>query len=414
MSKVLIFAEYLRSMAWSTTAWIPAIARSLERQGHTVHVCCDGLEDAAIFHATSDTLQVHVRRPDRKLRASDPLRFAKWCRAQLDSHVGARSISFTRYFPGELWIPLGKPILSTVFHAIRAHRPATAAMEILHRPWAPKALFAEHFAQSRGDRTQSRIGLFELAPHTPQRLGDLPTPSDPPEEPWTQPLFMGYASTIVPPSVEAAQNDRARLRRLLGISESALVIAISAVHHDRPGLREFFEGAAATIASHVPPSPDLHVLVAGRKTHTLHRLMEVSGIAGRTHILGGTARIDAVLAASDIAAATPTRADPTSTGRFIADALVMGVPVLATPTSPGSQLLRRTAEDATTAGLIVDFPSPDAWRRALRTAGSPPWRAVASAHARTLAPSLSIDAFTRRIADALGIAGTASPNSFSA
>lgn len=405
MSTVLIFAEYLRSMAWSTTAWIPAIAHALARQGHAVHICCDGLEDAAIFQQHGGSLQVHVRRPNRKLRASDPLKFASWCKSQLAAHADARSISFTRYFPGDLWIPLGKAILSTVVHAVRAHRPATAAMEILHRPWAPKALIAEHFAQSRADRTQARIGVFELAPQAPQHQ----SAGGPPEPAWTLPFFMGYASTVEQPSLESSQSDRARLRRMLGISDSALVVALSGVHHDRPGLLEFFRGSAATIASHVPPSPDLHIVVAGRKTHTLHKLIEAAGISSRTHIVGGTARIDAVLAASDLAVATGTRIDTTSTGRFIADALVMGVPVLATPAAPGSQLVRPTLEQATAAGLIVDFPSADAWRRALRTAGSPPWRAVASAHARTLAPSLSIDVFTRRLADALGLVSEASP-----
>jgi glycosyltransferase involved in cell wall biosynthesis len=406
MSTVLIFAEYLRSMAWSTTAWIPAIAHALMRQGHTVHVCTDGLEDASAFQQQSGTIHVHVRRPNRKLRASDPLGFARWCKSQLATHPGARSISFTRYFPGDLWIPLGKPIVSTVLHAVRAHRPATAAMEIIHRPWAPKALIAEHFAQSHADRTQARIGVFELPS---QSMQPLQRPGEPPEPAWTTPLFMGYASTLIPPSPDASQNDRTRLRRLLGISDSSLVVALSAVHHDRPGIAEFFDGAAATIASHVPPSPDLHILIAGRKTHTLHKLIEAAGISSRTHILGGTARIDAVLAASDLAVATGTRIDTTSTGRFIADALVMGVPVLATPTAPGSQLVRPTPEQSTAAGLIVDFPSSDAWRRALRTAGSPPWRAVASAHAKTLAPALSIDTFTKRLAEALGLDKPASP-----
>lgn len=405
MSSVLIFAEYLRSMAWSTTAWIPAIALELAARGHDVHVFCDGIEDPAIFSIAPGHLRVHTRRPMRKLRASDPLGFARWCGESLDAHPGSRSISFTRYFPGDLWIPLGRPIMQAIFHAMRAHRPATAAMEILHRPWAPKALLAEHAAQSRADRTHARLGDFR----SPSASPSAPSTSTGPQEPaWLTPLALGFASTITPSSPEHVESLRSRVRKLLSIPESALVVGLSAVHHDRAGLRDFFEGAAAAIQSHVPPSPDLHILVMGRKTHTLHTLVSACGAAAQTHLIGGTQRADAFLAACDVAVSTPTRVDPSSTGRFIADALMMGLPVLTTHTAPGADLLKPGPEQSVSAGLILDFPTPDAWRRALRTAASPPWRAVAAARARALAPTLTIAALVDRLSSGLGLGPAAS------
>ncbi|MCG3123798.1 MAG: hypothetical protein GIKADHBN_02225 [Phycisphaerales bacterium] len=377
MNQIIFIAEYVRSMPWSTTAWVPALARSLAAHGHLVQLLCDGAEDPAVF-AASPRLTLHVRRPHRKLRASDPLAFADWA-THLASQLGpARTVSFTHITPGDLWIPLGEKVLPTLGRAIRAHRPATAAMEVLHRPWAVKALRAERRAAALARASGSRCA----------RLG-APAAGDAPD---ASTAFLGLASQFPPLADDARHAARARIRSLLEIPHDSLVLVSSAVHADRDGLDSMLAGVREFLT-------DGRILLLGRKTHTLATLAERNDLARHAHILGATRDIPAVLAAADLALLPASRPDPRSTGRFLADCLCAGTPVIASALAAGSSILRPAGSPA--AGLVLDSHAPAAWREALSTAASPAWRAIAAVQAAALGRGLTIDSVAARLVDLL-------------
>ncbi|MCK6476977.1 MAG: glycosyltransferase family 4 protein [Phycisphaerales bacterium] len=379
MNPIIFIAEYVRSMPWSTTAWVPALARALAAHGHRVHVLCDGVEDPALFDA-SPRLSLHIRRPRRKLRASDPLAFADWAR-RCASQVGpAHTVSFTHNTPGDLWIPLGEKVLPTLGRAIRAHRPATAAMEVLHRPWAVKALRAERQAAALARASGSRCA----------RLG-APAAGDPPD---ASTAFLGLASQFPALADDARRAARARLRSLLEVPHDSLVLMSSAVHADRDGLDSMLAGVRQYLRS-----TDGHILLLGRKTHTLATLARRHDLVREAHILGATRDIPAVLAAADLALLPASRPDPRSTGRFLADCLHAGLPLIASPLVAGSSILRPAGSPA--AGLVLDSHAPAAWREALSTAASPAWRAIAAAQAASVGCGLTIDSVAARLVDLL-------------
>lgn len=385
MTDILVIAEYIRSMAWSSSIWAARLARELAEQGHRVLVACDGIEDAAVFGTSHPRLTLEIRRPLRKLRASDPLGFAPWSDQRRAAHPSARSISFTRYAAADVWIPLGHGIVTTLTRAVRAHRPATAAMELLHRPWAIQAFLAERRTLRVGRSIGCARGMLgqEGGGHDAGDFREIP---------------LGFASALVPPPADARAALRERTRALLGIPPHALLLAASAVHTDRPGLAEMLDGLSL-VHAHSGEAP--HLLLVGRKTHTLARACERAGIRHAVHLLGGTDRMDAVLGAADLAVATGRVHDPAATGRFIADALRMGLPVLAAASAAGASLLRSPTGAETSAGLMVDPADPSHWRSSIEIAASPAWRAIAGAKAASTGETLSLQAMAQRLSASL-------------
>lgn len=378
-------------MAWSSSIWVARIARGLGGLGFTVLIAADGVEDAAIFQPEDPRIRVIVRRPLRKLRSADPLGVARWYGTIQGSHPSARTISFTRYHPAHLWIPLGASILATLAHAAFSHRPATAAMELLHRPWAPQAFLAERRARSLA-RSLGAVRAV-LGADRCEGVGSEQSPAT-----------LGYASALVPPDPGTRASLRGRTRDLFSIPDSATVFVTSAVHHDRRGLLQMLEGfAALRNESRADGDQAVHLLIVGRKTHTLAKLSQRAGLGREVHLVGGTDRMDAIFSAADAAVAFASRPEPASTGRFVADSLRLGVPVVASSQASGSELLRGAPSTQTSGGLTVDPPSAGAWLAALRTANSPPWRAIASARAAEIGAALTIPALCMRIAARLGL-----------
>lgn len=378
---ILVFAEYIRSMPWSMSIWAAHIARALSESGATVTVAADGIEDPAVIAPPTALL---VRRPLRKLRASDPIRFARWCASIQSSHPSASTISFTRYHPARLWIPLAEPVLSTLAHAALAHRPATAAMELLHRPWALKALIAERRAAA-----SAREALHMRAALGGHRAVDSARPP-------TDASPLGLASILPPIAPPARLALRARTRRLLSIPPDAICFLTSAVHHDRASLQDLLDGFSAAIAS----SQELasaRLLILGRKTHTIASRIERASLTSRASILGGTSRMDAAFAAADVALVASSPRDRNSSGRFLADSLSQGVPVITPPSAAGSALLRDPSRTSASAGLVLADGTSTSWRDAIRTAASPHWRTIAAHRAAEIGATLTLPLLAARI-----------------
>jgi len=342
--RVLIVAEYVRRFPWSAARWSADLGAALLARGHDVIVACDGVEDPTYFAGTP----LLVRRPHRTWRGSDPLGFQSWTLAQAVRAGADATVSLTPLVPGDVWAPVTHAAGALIGHLVRSHSPVSAALEIAARPWLPLAALAE--ARARAAH-RSQTGR----PPVVARLGRL---SDSGAS-----VALGMASRLTPPSEDARRDARRSVRSLLGLTMERATILISAVHPHRPGLDAFLRGfmlARADLGDHAP-----FLLVMGRRVLPVHGVASRLGAARFVRFLGATSRPELALAAADLAAAPCSATRDISTGRFIADSLRVGVPVLAHPRAPGAELIRPEHFGTPEVGTIVEDPGAEGWRRAI-------------------------------------------------
>jgi hypothetical protein len=388
---ILLFCEHPRRYAWSHTAWAVDLTHGLRARGHTVTVACDGAEDTSVF-APAEVIQ---RRPLRDKTERDPLGFYRWTcklRAAFPHQV---SLSVSQLAPADVWLPVGPDEWASYKAAVRAGKLATAGLEAAHRLWLPAAILTERLAA----RAARAGGARHLLIGSPEAQPRGPSPTRAGHRPQTRPgpQVIGYASRLERPDDAALGGLRARTRGLLAIPEHRLVILLSAAHPRGRGVEPLLEAVADLERRREGWSPLL--LVAGHRAYTVHEAAHRLGCARCVRTLGATARMEAALAACDLAAAPDRAAGEGDTGRFIADALRLGRPVLADRLAPGAELLlpRAAAGNQILPGMVVESRGGGAWVRALQQAMRPEWRAQAAEAARVAGDGLGIADWVGRV-----------------
>ncbi|MCC6286172.1 MAG: hypothetical protein IT439_12875 [Phycisphaerales bacterium] len=372
--RIVVVVEYARSLAWSPSQWAGSIVRGLLERGHEVVLLADGADDPAEFRSAGREAEVRLRRPLRTVRGRKPLAFGRWVDECLAGTTHDMSLSLARTAGADLWAPVG-PAASADFAAlVRARSPATLAIEALHEPWLPAALLAERRASKRVGR-RVNIGQFSAGPG----------------EGAADDVGLGFASAYEPFTEDARAMLRRRARLALGISESRPIILASGVHLSRPGTRTCLRGLARAAARGGPIT-----LLLTREPVAAHRLM--SDIGEGVRAIGCPQRIDLLAAACD-AAATGGRGE--GTGRFVADALRLGLPVLCGVGAPGAALVDPKAFGAGPVGMLVRDDEAD-WQVAAEQVMERAWREDAAGAARCIAPVLSMGSFVQRVERALG------------
>ena len=379
---LLLLADYAERHPWSPTAWAGDLARALHAAGHDALVACDGTDDPDDFAP----MRVLVRDERRTARHAHPLRFARWARAVRARHADRACVSLTHFTPGDLWIPLGPRTIASVRAnlLLRRSSPGSMAAYLADRPWLAHAALAERRARVAA----AREGALRGALNAP--AGPLPDGR----------TGLGFASRLPPPDAEHDASLRAHARRTLGLQEHDRVILLSGIHLDRPGLHEFLAGAAAARARPVIVAP-------AYRGYRLHRAAERAGMADRVRLVGATARMDALLAAADLAAAPLAAPAGATTGRFVCDAIRLARPVLVRADAPGAELIALAPGDRP--GVLVPDPAPEGWRDAIDAALEPDSLSRARRAAESLTPELGLDALADRLVALLGTRTGARP-----
>lgn len=369
---LLLLADYAERHPWSPTAWAVDLAHALQARGHGVVVACDGADDPGDFAP----MRVLVRDERRTARHAHPLRFARWAGAVRARHEDRACVSLTHFAPGDLWIPLGPPTIAALRAnlLLRRSSPGSMAAYLADRPWLAHAALAER----RAGVAAARAGTLRGALNAP--AGPLPDGR----------TGLGFASRLPPPEEERDARLRAHTRRTLGLHERDRVILLSGIHLDRGGLHEFLSGAAAAESRPVVVAP-------AYRGYRLHRAAERAGMADRVRLVGATARMDALLAGADLAAAPFAAPAGITTGRFVCDAIRAGRPVLARADAPGAELVALAPGDRP--GALVNDPTPQGWRGAIDAALEPGLLAIARRAAESLAPELGMDALADGLVD---------------
>ncbi len=368
--KILLLADFAERHPWSPTAWAVGLAHTLHDRGHDLLVACDGADDPDDFAP----MPVLVRDERRTARHAHPLRFARWAGAVRARHADRACVSLTHFSPGDLWIPLGPSTMASLRANIMLRRssPGSMAAYLADRPWLAHAALAERRARAVAGRTGAVRGALNVP------AGALPDGR----------MGLGFASRLPPPDAARDAGLRAHTRRTLCLHEDEIVILLSGIHLDRPGLHEFLAGATGAGARPMVVAP-------AYRGYRLHRAAERAGMGDRVRLVGATARMDALFAAADLAVAPFAAPSGITTGRFVCDAIRSARPVLARADAPGAELIALAPE--TRPGALVPDPTPEGWRQALDAALEPETLARSRQAAQSLAPELGLDALADRL-----------------
>lgn len=276
---VVVITEYLRAKPWATGRWACAIASGLADRGYRVTVLCDGTETTRPF----GDVEIVERHATRRHTQRQPLRFARWARAQLDARSPDAAISCVRTVPTDHWFPVGPRVVDEFDDLLSKRSPVSFALSLAHQPWLPQALLAERLARSPG--------------HTPRC-----------------PTAFGFASGLGRDDDAALARRREHARDKMNLSGRVVVVsATDPQRHDIGLLLECVDVLDATL------------LVVGARAHSLATWADDIGCAHRVRSVGPTSRMADVLAAADVAVVPTAR---NGTARFAADALRVGRPVV--------------------------------------------------------------------------------------
>lgn len=326
--RIELIIEYARELPWSPSRWGVDICGGLAERGHDVTVLCDGADDPEEFREVGAS-ELVVRRPLRTVRGRDPRGFARWIEAR--PRTGLR-LSLSRLVAGDVWLPIGPPARVDARKLVSRRNPASIAMDVLHEPWIPAAVLQERRAAAE---RESSITL---------EIGDA---------------RIGFASRL---DGTASGEMRRRVRERLGIGPDQFVLVASAVHLEREGTRSMVEG----LARRARAGDRLVALFAGRDAWSASRVGVETESADLVRPVGSTTQMGALFAACD-AAVAPGDGEIGATGRFVADAVRMGRPVLCGSGAPGAALVTGAR------GIVVSEGTAEAWERAFE-------------HARALGP----------------------------
>ncbi len=384
--RILIFIEYVIVGHWRRDAWSVAVARGLAGMGHEVIVACDGAHDLTAFSPA----EVIARKPLRTRFGGQPIRFQAWAEQIRESTPHDVSLSLTPLVPAAVTLTAIDNALGRFSVILRMRNPFSMVLEYLHEPLLPLVAIAERRVV-RSPLIRHRLVLAGAPVGT--RVGDD--------------ISIGMASTQEPMSAEDRESLRTAVRTALGIDPEACVLLTSAMHPFRGGASAMVEGFAAaqsraaapmgseaSISSRVVPPV---LLVAGRYNVAFHSAAVKAGCVDRVKFLGGTSRMDAALAAADAAIVPAPVRLLTGTGRFIADAVRVGLPVVASPGAPGVALLTRAASGVLAPGIVVDENSPSAWRTAIEMILDSGVRTRHTAAARDVSPKLAMPSLLARL-----------------
>jgi hypothetical protein len=330
-----------------------------------------------------------------------PLGFAAWAARKRRDIPHDVCLSLSRVVGGDVWMPLepsGRSWLSRSRRTLSAKSFAIAAAR--HhgalRAWAMDAVFAAPLPGAGGPIRRvlavgaTSAGEASRALHRVRGLGERVVKADP-------------FGAVDPPGRDAAANLRATTRAVLDIDAERRVVLVSAPHpvgRTLDGLLEAVADAGSRDAARAPL-----LLILAKDCYALHARALRLGAAPHMRIVGLTERMDAALAAADAVALPHTAARGLfasgAIGRLGVDALRFGRPILALSGATGYGLARLRSTTQDFPGLVVDYPSADAWLRSLRQLCDDAWYQRAAAAAAELGAPMRLDRFVDRLVQVL-------------
>lgn len=367
--RVLVLAGRLARQPWSIGGFVRSVGRGLHERGHSVSLACQSLDDDEDFGFASTVRRFGVF---SQTSTDWPLGMAAWGARQRRAIPHDVSISFSRVCTGDVWFPAepgGAAWLGRAASTRRGHGLALAAARHhgAFRSWARDALLRRPRGVVRriiavGPTSAGEAERFLAAAGLDDRVVQAP-----------------YFSMLEPP--ESGRTElRERTRALLNIAPERRVVLVSCMGAQGPSLDNLLTAAADLTSRDRDRGPV--VLAMASEGFALHTRAVRLGAQAHLRIIGPTLRSDAAMAAADLCAAAvrPARGlfESGALGRFAADGLRCGRPLLALSGAPGYDLARQIAADSSSPGFVVESITSANWERALRTALQEPWASDAA------------------------------------
>lgn len=321
----LIAVNFVRNMPWTPQWWAVTLATGLRARGHEVRAAVDGLECPEAF----GEVPISVAHPERIHLGAHPGRFVRMVRDLRRQRPDRVTVSLTPMVAGDVWIPVEPTPGEVAKRLIRDLRPVSLALELVHHPWLMHEAWAVARA-GRGERLGFDAGLAG---------GGMPR-----------------VSMLTDAMCDRARAAAGGLRATLGVDTGRTLAVTSLVEVCRRTHGAWFRSLAA--------ERDLSLVVLSPRPHTVAKLAREAGLHGVIPMTL-TPSYAAVMAASDLVLAAPRGwAGGPGSGRWIADAMRMGTPVIADAGAAGAEASPGVRVVRAWAGAIAGADA--AWRARAR------------------------------------------------
>lgn len=329
--RVLVITPRLGRDPWTTGPIVATVLRVIAEAGHEPLLAADSIEDAAMLGGAS---VVEAFRDFSPTSSDFPSGFPSWVREIANRMKPDRTLSLCRSVVGNACWPLEPTRGAWMRRVLGTKSPVGIAAHL-----------AKHHAVVR--------------PRGRRVIRGRAAANDPPIE-----IRPPGLTLLDRPSDEHRVEARGRVRDSLGIGHNVHVLGVSATS----GFGRQLDAPLAGLALANSPTRPLAVLAMARDTFSLHAA--VRRAENRTgaplwphmHVLPPTQEAMPVLAACDgVLAPLSAWGDGLTsgcTGRFLADALLMGVPVAAIDSASGADMLRLGLGP----GFLVRASRPPGWR----------------------------------------------------
>ncbi len=391
--KIVVICGRAARQPWTSGGLVARVCRELARRGHEVHLRAQSVDDGEAF--TTSCASVRAFGSFDQTATDWPMGFAAWARRQVRGVDRDASVSFSRVVSGEVWMPLepsGSAWMSRTVGTLGLKSRAIALLRHhgFARAWASDLLRV--FPDGPRIRRVVAIGAQSAGEasrllHKARGVGERVVKID-------------AFSTIDPPTTAVRAALRTSTRALLNIDHGRVALAVLAPLPVGGRLDTLLGAAAELQARDRTRAPTM--IVVAKDCVAMHGRVVRCGAERVCRIVPLTARLDAVLSSVD-GLVLPAKCDrgvfeSGGLSRGAADALRMGLPILAAGGASGYELARWRSPSQDSPGAVVDVPSVDAWIRALKLVLDPAWRDRASRAAGELGKDLGFDRFADDLA----------------
>ncbi len=356
--RIAIITGVSGGQRWTHGALIADLIRRFESNDVACALFCDAAEDPAIFDGASE---LSVMRPYEHNMPADPASLSKWARRALDAGGPFDGVlSTARSVPRGVWMPLDASMDAVLHHAFADQQLAHIGLWVLRHHRSLATGLVER-AGLRADRVRHLVAFGDQAatrardrhPALADRILTVPP--------------VGVCDLPVGPKRVSLRRDA---RELFRIPAQRPVLLLSCMALVGTRLDSLFD-AFKRLMDDRPIDSCPIVVILTNVPYGLHARAQELGVHRLLRVLGPTSETASILSMAD-ALLAPIRAEPDAfalgtTGRFVADGVRAGIPVLAVRGAPGADLVSDLN------GSLVDG-TPDGWVQALGALcdGAPP------------------------------------------
>lgn len=398
--KILIIGGRLDATRWSHAGLLRQVCRGLASRGHEVTLACISADEAAYFAPARI-----IAMGEYDQNGTDwPTGFASWTRVVIAGSGPDVVLSTSRLAWGDVWMPLGPSASAWIESVARALGPVGLGKWLYKHPGVLRARALEAsrpWPRGSGGRRPSRVAVFGAEAAGCAKAALAGHRLD------TRVVALPFVASTEARDDAQREGWRVRLRVAADVGASDTFALASCVGLVGGSLSPIFEAARLVNErlGRTGRQGNLIVGVLARDAFHAHDAGVRAAAAEWVRVLGTTASVEGALAACDVALLPPALIpDPFlmgASGRFAADALRLGKPVLAADGASGAELIESLPGLGDPGALVrhdgVEPPHAP-WERALARAMEPQWRdravvaAAAAGGLGRIGPNRFIDA----------------------